>query len=42
VPSGALLFKQSEEASSCRRATERPLYEKGKTKEEEEKKEQPT
>jgi hypothetical protein len=28
APSGALLSKRSEVASSCWRATERPLYEK--------------
>jgi hypothetical protein len=36
--SGALLSNQSEVASTCWRATERPLYEKGETKEEEKKK----
>ena len=35
---GALLSKRSEVASSCWRAAERPLYEKGETKEEEKKK----
>ena len=38
APSGALLSKRSEVASSCWRAAERPLYEKGETKEEEKKK----
>jgi hypothetical protein len=38
TPSGALLSKRSEVASSCLRATERPLYEKGETKDEEKKK----
>jgi hypothetical protein len=31
APSGALLSKRSEVASSCRRATERPLYGKVET-----------
>ena len=38
APNGALLSKRSEVASSCWRAAERPLYEKGETKEEEKKK----
>ena len=38
APSVALLPKRSEVASCCWRATERPLYEKGETKEEEKKK----
>ena len=38
APNGALLSKGSEVASSCWRAAERPLYEKGETKEEEKKK----
>jgi hypothetical protein len=38
APSSALLSKRSEVASSCKRATERPLYEKRQTKEEEKKK----
>jgi hypothetical protein len=38
TPSGGLLSKRSEVARSCWRATERPLYEKGESKEEEKKK----
>ena len=38
APNGALLSKRSEVASNCWRAAERPLYEKGETKEEEKKK----
>ena len=38
APNGALLSKRSEVASNCWRAAERPLYEKGETKEEDKKK----
>jgi hypothetical protein len=38
APSGALLSKRSEVASSIWQATERPLYEKGETQEEKKKK----